>query len=90
MALPTEARAAETARREELKRQICELIDDAAAVTVDAIPVLRVCGSHVGNRDSCREPTPGKVRLSIELETGSKHPQFKQTGRDEYTVIGFE
>ena len=90
MALPTEQRAADMARRKELKRQICELIDDAKNVTVDGLPVLRMCCGRIGNGFSSREPEPGRVQLSLMIETGTKHPQFKRCGKDEYELTGFD
>lgn len=47
VALPTDKAVADLAIRNEYKRQICELIDDALSVDATVQPVLRECAGSI-------------------------------------------
>lgn len=90
VALPTDKAVADLAIRNEYKRQICELIDDALSVDATVQPVLRACAGSIKNQYADREPEPGHLVLSMEIATNVVRPNYRRIGGDCYEFIGFE
>ena len=89
MAFPREKEVADAAVRKELKRALCDLIDDASSVRADMHPVLRPCVGVASNGFSIREPVPGYVKISLVIETSSKHPVFRKVNSGHYAIVDF-
>ena len=78
------------AKKEALKRILCELIDDATGIEIETKPELRRCLGSIADQFSTDEPIPGISILTLKIESGIKHPVFRRTehvaGRDTYEI----